>query len=51
VDVGESSMRRSWLGQAICGLVGSNEISVVQLGMLCSLVVELLSMFRWVYAV
>ena len=41
VDVGESSIRRSWLGQAVCGLVGWDGISFVQLGILCSLVVEL----------
>jgi hypothetical protein len=38
-------------GQAICGLVSSDGIFVVQLGMLCSLVVELQSLLRWVSSV
>ena len=38
-------------GQAVCGLVGSDGIFVVPLGMRCSLVVELQSMLSWVSAV
>jgi len=55
VDVEEIlSTKFGWVdgqAQAICELVGSNGIFVVQLGMLCSLVVELRSMLRRVSAV
>ena len=34
-------------GQAVCGLVALDGILVVQLGMLCSLVVELQSLLRF----